>query len=65
VTPANYLLKSNNSTYPDFCVIGFASNSDDSWILGDAYLRNFFSIHDMTRNKLGLAPALGSNSSIL
>jgi hypothetical protein len=59
VTPANFLLTSNNNAYPTLCVIAIASNSDDSWLLGDAYLRNFYSIHDQTGNRIGLAPAIG------
>jgi hypothetical protein len=57
VTPDNYLLLSNSIAYPTLCVIAIASSSDDNWLLGDAYLRNFFSIHDQSGNRLGLAPA--------
>jgi gastricsin len=43
ITPNNYLLASNVA---NTCIVGFMINGDDSWLLGDVFLRNFYAIFD-------------------
>ena len=38
----------------------FTINYYDTWILGDSFLRNYYTIYDMTGKQLGLTPALSS-----
>jgi hypothetical protein len=43
-----------------FCAIGLMKNSDHEWLLGDVFLKNFYSVWDNTNNQVGLAPHLTS-----
>ena len=44
----------------DFCLFGFIENSEDYWVLGDAFFRGYYVIHDEQRSRIGIAPQLGS-----
>lgn len=41
----------------NFCVLGFQAHEDDTFILGDVFLRNYYIAYDMDNNKIGLAPS--------
>ena len=59
VLPQNYIAPITSSLVAGKCALFMAVNNYDLWILGDAFLRNFYAVHDMTNSRLGLAPAQG------
>ena len=40
--------------------MGFVVNSYDYWLLGDVFLRGYYSIHDASGKRLGLTPHITS-----
>jgi hypothetical protein len=55
ITPENYVL-SFDVGIAGKCVMGFAASSSDYWLLGDSFLRNFYTIWDEDNDRLGFAP---------
>lgn len=55
VTPENYVLAADIGI-PGKCLMGFAANSDNYWLLGDSFLRNYYSIWDEENDRIGFAP---------
>lgn len=57
ITPAAFLL--NVGTASDgsqVCIIGLTASSDNTWILGDVFLKNYLSVFDDTNNQISFAP---------
>ena len=53
--PDDYILSiTNNGTTG--CVLGFLSSNSTYFILGDSFLRGYYSVHDMTNDRIGFAP---------
>lgn len=46
-------MKNNGSTT---CVLGFQASSYPYFILGDVFLRGYYTVHDLQNNKIGFAP---------
>jgi hypothetical protein len=65
VDPWTFVLDATYEGYPDYCMVGIAIYSDDYWLLGDVFLRNFYAIFDEGNTRLGLVPSLISNSTIV
>lgn len=43
----------------DFCYSGFQGQGDDPlWVLGDVFIREYYSAFDRINNRLGLAKAI-------
>lgn len=43
----------------DFCTSGFQGEDDSQlWILGDVFIREYFSVFDRANNRVGLAKAI-------
>lgn len=66
VTPASYLL--NVGTFSDgstACAIGIVASGDSKWLVGDVFLKNFFSVWDDTNSKISFAPHRYTTSTIV
>lgn len=50
---------------PGWCGIGFEQSSGHDWLIGDVFLKNFYSVWDDTNNRVGLAPHITSSSARL
>ena len=59
VLPEDYIIEFNSSSKK--CAVCLTAYSTiDYWILGDAFMRNLYSIHDYTNKKMGFVPYTGS-----
>ena len=45
ITPENYVLTVDIGM-PGYCLLGFTKNSGNYWLMGDSFLRNFYTIWD-------------------
>lgn len=62
VLPEDYVIAI--TTDDKFCTVCLRAKDDfDSWILGDVFLRNWYSIHELDNKQLGFVPFKGSNKS--
>jgi len=59
ILPTDYLI---DGTKPDsdkryqICTLGFISNSDDYWLLGDVFMRGYYTTFDNENSLIGIAP---------
>lgn len=51
--------------YPDYCYVGIHHVSDDYWLIGDTFLRGYYSVWDNPNNRIGLAPHKTSIAKII
>ncbi|XP_068026180.1 pepsin A-like [Melanerpes formicivorus] len=51
VSAQNYVIKQSDGS----CILGFEGMDSDLWILGDVFLRRYYSIYDRANNRVGLA----------
>lgn len=59
IPPTSYL-------YPvggGWCMIGFMQNNDHNWLLGDVFLKNFYTIWDNVNSQVGIGPHKTSAST--
>jgi len=62
VEPSTYLLNADTTSSVEnaLCVIGMVPNSGDYWLVGDVFLRGFYSVHRMDDMTIGFVPHAGS-----
>ena len=53
-----YQVASNNLCYSGFNDIMDTLSESEFWILGDVFLRVYFTVFDRGQNRIGLAPAV-------
>lgn len=59
LTPAQYILRFDDVCYSGFSGIDFRNEEGlNTWILGDVFLRVYYSIYDFDKGRVGLARAL-------
>ena len=46
VTPETFILSNIPTGVSGYCYLGFVANNADYWLLGDVFLRNYFTIWD-------------------
>ena len=63
VTPDDYIIDiSANGGTCSVCFSGYPSI--DYWILGDAFMRGWYTIHDHTNMRMGFVPYTGSSKGV-
>ena len=55
IHPKDYVLVIDTSG-SNSCLLGFAGGEFPFWLLGDAFLRGYYTVHDMTNDRIGFAP---------
>ncbi|XP_055987523.1 pepsin F-like [Sorex fumeus] len=60
VPASAYIRQRQWSCYSNFAVSTDSWPQSRLWILGDVFLRLYFSVYDRANNRIGLAPAVGS-----
>lgn len=53
VPPSSFVDTTSN---PPYCPININSNGEDSWLLGDVFLRNFYTIYDGEADRVAMVP---------
>ena len=63
VTPEDYTVATDQDLDEcAFCLQG--TNGYSYWILGDAFMRGWYSIHDYSNMRFGFAPFKGSSKTV-
>lgn len=57
-----YVTATPDTDHNNYCEIQFSPMEDDTWLLGDTFLRNFYSVWDNDNKQVGLAPHITSSS---
>lgn len=56
LSPSDYILRYENSCYSGFMGMDFRTeNNLSTWILGDVFLRAYYSVYDFEKGRVGLA----------
>ena len=64
VLPEDYLVDVSADDDRSLCAPCLtAEENADHWILGDAFMRGWYNIHDHENKRMGFVPFLGSNKS--
>ncbi|KAL6437984.1 hypothetical protein ACFW04_004344 [Cataglyphis niger] len=56
LTPDEYIIQEKENGYVT-CISGFSGSNSDLWILGDVFLRPYYSVYDLGNNQVGFARA--------
>jgi hypothetical protein len=60
IPPSSYITPYKDSASGN-CLLGFGVNQQDSWIMGDTFLINYYAIFDDENSFLTLAPKIGGS----
>lgn len=59
LTPLEYIIRFNDACYSGFMGMDFKTeNNLNTWILGDVFLRVYYSVYDFEKGRVGLARAI-------
>jgi hypothetical protein len=53
--PEDYIIVVENEGVMG-CLLGFGASNAPYWLLGDVFLRGYYSVHDMDNDRIGFAP---------
>jgi len=45
-----------SDSYGPYCILGFLTNTADYWLVGDVFLRNYYTVWDDDNNQLTISP---------
>lgn len=56
ISPEHYLVDASDERDKSVCILAFTSNDSDFFLIGDAFFRGFYSVHDDDHDRIGFAP---------
>ena len=59
--PNDYIIDSSIDKDRSVCTLGIVPNTEDYWLLGDTFLRGYYSVFNMDSGQLGLVPHVDSD----
>lgn len=62
--PDDYVIEVTNGNVTG-CVLGFTASEMPYFLLGDVFLRGYYSVHDHTNDRIGFAPHATSKKKII
>jgi hypothetical protein len=62
--PEDYIIEITNEGVTG-CLLGFGASDMPYWLLGDVFLRGYYSVHDQANDRIGFAPHATSNKKII
>jgi len=63
ISPEHYLVDASNNRDKSVCILAFASNDSDFFLIGDSFFRGYYAIHDDDHDRIGFAPHSESKKS--
>ena len=63
VTPQSFILDYNTGV-PNLCILTIGESSQNFWLMGDTFIRNYFTIFDEETATVGFAPSVTSKATI-
>jgi len=54
---SDYILNAGGSCVSGFMGMDFPESMGDLWIVGDVFLRKYYSVYDLGKNRVGFAPS--------
>ena len=63
VLAEDYVVEVNSFGTCAICLFGTDYGAHNYWLLGDAFMRSWYNIHDHANNRMGFVPFIGSNKS--
>lgn len=64
IHPEDYVITMENQGEQG-CMLGFMATNQTYFILGDVFLRGYYTIHDLERDRIGIAPHSNSRKQRL
>jgi len=61
LTPQSYIIPDGSGG----CSLGFDTSTDSLWILGDTFIRQFYTIFDRAQNRVGFAALAGTTTATI
>ena len=61
VTADDYTIEVNSAT--SSCALCLSAMNINYWILGDAFMRGWYNIHNHANNRMGFVPFVGSTKT--
>ena len=63
MAPEHYLVDASDQRDRSVCILAFAKNEEEFFLIGDSFFRGFYSVHDDSGDRIGFAPHSESSKS--
>ena len=59
IAPDTYM-----AVYGEQCLIEMSGDSEHMYILGNTFMKNYYTVFDLDQNRIGIAPSVTSSATI-